>query len=44
MYLHQYISYRYDDGLTDRSKDDWESEDDVLVFSLGDDAMGLLSS
>ena len=38
------ISYRYDDGSTDRSKDDWESEDGVMVFSPGDDAMGFLSS
>ena len=43
-YLHciAYISYRYDDGSTDRSKDDWESEDGVLVFSPGDDARGFL--
>ena len=34
------ISYRYDDGSTDRSKDDWESKDGVIVFSPGDDAMG----
>ena len=38
------ISYRYDDGSTDRSKDDWESKDGVMVFSPGDDAMGLLFS
>ena len=25
-------------------KDDWESEDGVMVFSPGDDAMGFLSS
>ena len=37
------ISYRYDDGSTDRSKDDWESEDGVMVFSPGGDAMGFLS-
>ena len=42
MHLHQYISYRYDDGTTDQLKDDWESEDGVIVFSLRDDAMGLL--
>ena len=36
------ISYRYDDGSTDRSKDDWESEDGVMVFSPGDDTMGFL--
>ena len=40
MHLQPCISYRYDDGLTDRSKGDWESEDGVMVFSLGDDAMG----
>ena len=34
------ISYRYDDGSTDQLKDDWEFEDGVRVFSLGDDAMG----
>ena len=39
MHLHQCISYRYDDGSTDQLKDDWESEDGVMVFSLGDDAM-----
>ena len=33
------MSYRYDDGSADRSKDDWESEDGVRVFSPGDDAM-----
>ena len=44
MHLHQCISYRYDDGSTDRSKGDWKSEDGVRVFSPGDDAMGLLSS
>ena len=38
------ISYRYDDGSTDRSKDDWESEDGVMIFSPGEDAMGLLFS
>ena len=38
------ISYRYDDGSTDQLKDDWESEDGVMVFSPGDDAMGLLFS
>ena len=36
------ISYRYDDGSTDQLKDDWESEDGVMIFSLGDDAMGFL--
>ena len=36
------ISYRYDDGSTDQSKDDWESEDGVMVFYLGDDAMTFL--
>ena len=40
MNLHPCISYRYDDGSTDQLKDDWESEDGVMVFSLGDDAMG----
>ena len=40
MYLHQCISYRYDDGSTDQLKDDWESKDGVMVFSPGDDAMG----
>ena len=34
------ISYRHDDGSTDRSKGDWEPEDGVRVFSPGDDAMG----
>ena len=42
MHLHQCISYRYDDGSTNQLKDDWESEDSVMVFSLGDDAMGFL--
>ena len=36
------ISYRYDDGSTDWSKDDWESENGVMVFSPGDNAMGFL--
>ena len=44
MHLHQYISYRYDAGLTDKLKDDWESEDGVMIFSPGEDAMGFLSS
>ena len=44
MHLHQCISYRYDDGSTDQLKDDWESEDGVMVFFLGDDAMGFLFS
>ena len=35
MHLHQCISYRYDDGSTDQLKDDWESEDGVMVLSLG---------
>ena len=39
MHLHQCISYRYDDGSTNQLKDDWESEDGVMVFSPGDDAM-----
>ena len=43
-YLHQCISYRYDDGSTDQLKDDWESEDGVMVLSLGDDTMGFLFS
>ena len=38
------MSYRYDDGSTVLSKDDWESEDGVMAFSPGDDAMGFLSS
>ena len=38
------ISYRYDDGPTDQLKDDWESEDSVMVFSTGDDARGFLFS
>ena len=42
MHLHQCISYRYDDGSADQLKDDWESEDGVLVLSPGDDAMGFL--
>ena len=42
MHLHQCISYRYDDGSTDQLKDDWGSEDGVMVFSLGGDAMGFL--
>ena len=44
MHLHQCISYRYDDGSTDQLKDDWGSEDGVMVFSPGDDAMGFLFS
>ena len=44
MYLHQCISYRYGDGAMDQLKDDWEYEDGVMVFSLGDDAMGFLFS
>ena len=36
------ISYRYDDGSTYQVKDEWESTDDVMVFSPGDDAMGFL--
>ena len=43
MHLHQCISYRYNDGSTDQLKDDWESEDGVMVFSLGDDAMDFYS-
>ena len=43
MHLHQCISYRYDDGTTDELKDDWESEDGVMVFSPRGDAMGFLS-
>ena len=42
MHLHQCISYRYDDEATDQLKDDWESKDGVMIFSLGDDAMGFL--
>ena len=42
MHLHQYISYKYDDGSTDQLKDDWESKDGVMVISLGDDAIGFL--
>ena len=42
MHLHQCISYRYDDGSTDQVKDEWESADGVMVFSLEDDAMGFL--
>ena len=42
MHLHQYISYRYDDGSMDQLKDDWESEDGVMAFSLEDDALGFL--
>ena len=41
MHLHQCISYRYNDGSTDQLKDDWESEDGVMVFSLGDEATGI---
>ena len=44
MHLHQCISYRYDDGSMDQLKDDSESEDGVMVFSLGDDTMGFLFS
>ena len=44
MHLHQCILYRYDDGSMDKLKDDWESEDGVMIFSLGDGVMGLLSS
>ena len=29
--------------MMDQLKDDWESEDGVMVFSLGDDAMGFYS-
>ena len=43
MHSHQCIPYRYDDGSTDQLEDDWESEDGVMVFSLGDDAMGFYS-
>ena len=43
MHLHQCISYRYDDGSMNQLKDDWESKDGVMVFSLGDDAMGFYS-
>ena len=32
------MSYRYDDRSMDQLKDDWESKDGVLVFSLGDAA------
>ena len=32
----------YDDRSTDQLKDDWESEDGVMVFSPGDDTMGFL--
>ena len=39
MHLHQCISYRYDDGSKDQLKDNWESEDGVMVFSPGDDAI-----
>ena len=42
MHLHQRIPYRYDDGSTDQVKDEWESTDGVMVFYLGDDAMGFL--
>ena len=42
LHLHQCISYRYDDESTDQLKDDWESEDCVMVFSSGDDAMSFL--
>ena len=38
MHFHQCISYRYDDGSMDQLKDDWESEDGVMVFSPEDDA------
>ena len=44
MHLHQCISYRHDDRATDQLKDDWESEDGIMVFSPGDDAMGILFS
>ena len=44
MHLYQCISYRYDDGSTDQLKGDCESEDGVMVFSPGDDAMGFLFS
>ena len=43
MHLHPCISYRYNDGSTKQLKDDWESEDGVMVFSPGDDAVGFLS-
>ena len=38
-YLHQCISYRYDDGSIDQLRDNLESEDGVVVFFPGDDAM-----
>ena len=44
MRLHQCILYMYDDGSTDQLKDDYESEDDIMVFFLVDNAMGFLSS
>ena len=34
----------YDDGSTDQLKDDWESEDGVMVFSPEDDAIDFLFS
>ena len=37
------MPHRYDDESTDQLKEDWKSEDDVMVFSAGDDAMGFLS-
>ena len=42
MHLHQCISYRYDDGSIDPVKDEWKSEDGVMIFSPGDDAMAFL--
>ena len=32
MHLHQCISFRYDDGSMDQVKDDWKSEDGVMIF------------
>ena len=32
------------DQQIDRTKDDWESEDGVMIFYTGDDAMGFLFS
>ena len=43
-YLHLciYINAYHIGMMMDQLKDDWESEDDVMVFSPGDDAMGFL--
>ena len=43
MSLHLYRIASHIGTMMDQLKDDWESKDDVMLFSLGDDAMGFLS-